>query len=68
MATFSRRHYETLADAIRKARERRPGGPSIADAYGIGAVEAEITAMLAVDNPRFDGERFAQASGMRGAK
>ena len=75
MATFSKRHYEALAGAIRKARELNASGeeartmlrPDIQRA-GIIAVEAEISAMLAGDNPAFDGDRFAIASGMRGTK
>ncbi len=69
--TFSKRHYEAVAEALRKARERADGmftGASMPTSlpYGIGMAQAEITQMFADDNPNFDGERFAQASGMRG--
>lgn len=71
MATFSKRHYEAVAEAFRVAR----GGAGLvggshwdrtAILQGIGMAQAEVTRMFAEDNQRFDGERFAQASGMRG--
>ena len=75
MATFSKRHYEALAEALRKARERSqgttilPGGDwGDGELYGIGMAYAEIAAMLRDDNQAFDAERFAIASGMRGTK
>lgn len=69
MARFSRRHYEATAEAVRRARATaRILGNATAIEYGIGMVAAELTAMFTIDNPAFDGERFAVASGMRGPR
>lgn len=70
MARFSKRHYEALAESFAIARARADSLNHHAPTevlYGIGYAQAEVTAMLANDNPQFDGERFARASGMRGS-
>lgn len=64
MSQFQKRHYEAIADALRKARIDANGNTDAL--YGIGYVQANISDVFADDNPRFDGERFAQAAGMRG--
>ena len=70
---FTKKHYEAIAEALRAAREYADGRANrhyhpTDMLYGIGYAEAQIVALLAADNPRFDGERFAQASGMWGTK
>jgi hypothetical protein len=57
MATFSRRHYEAIAEAIAKA--------PILLTFREGKQKTAIVMMLAGlferDNPRFDAERFYKA-------
>ncbi len=72
MPMFSKKHYEALAAALKEARaatDGQDGGTAfsiVGEMIGIGRAQACITDILAADNPLFDGERFAQASGMRG--
>jgi len=73
MATFSKRHYEAIAAACARARKHSTQmshetfGMYTSRLEGIGMLQAEISQMFAEDNQRFDGERFAPASGMRGS-
>lgn len=56
MATFSKRHYEKLAEALCNAK------PTI-DYFKQqewSRITGHIAAMLASDNPKFDLERFAE--------
>lgn len=73
MTTFSKKHYEAIALALRDAREI--AGMQAVERLGIDAVltgidlaERELTATFAGDSASFDRKRFAQASGMERAK
>ena len=64
---FTRRHYEALAGAFKGARQSIING--VAPDAGLlewlaaaNAIERELGDMLLDDNPRFDRERFNEAS------
>lgn len=63
---FTKKHYEAIAECVRKAREEANDDPVIL--CGTGYVYSNMRDLFTHDNPLFDGERFAQASGMRGVK
>lgn len=64
---FSKKHYEALADALRRSRVRVEAVDPLVGAVitsGINLVEAEIVASLVDDSATFDSDRFAHMSGM----
>lgn len=58
MATFSKRHYEAIADKffVVKMRVQRPS-------WALTSLQEELTKLFTTDNPRFDAERFNKACG-----
>lgn len=66
MSTFRRVHYESVALVLAQARAQAAGEPSPTHRLSaIGDVHARLTDLFMADNPAFDGERFAQAAGVR---
>lgn len=61
---FTKRHYEALAGAFAEALAgMSPGGVLSDERQGALWALAEVADVLEGDNPRFDRERFLEASG-----
>ena len=70
---MTRKDYEKFAAAFKEARRRVDERLAVDNTgvnvtfrdvrYGIALVEQEVRRVFAADNPRFDDDRFRQASG-----
>jgi hypothetical protein len=61
---MSRKDYQLLAEAIRKARILVTASATLTcPAQGVGITASFIAEALADDNPAFDAERFLVAAG-----
>lgn len=63
---MTRKDYQLIADALRHARPLAPPSTSILRAahYTLDSAARHLAEALALDNPRFDRERFLKAAGV----